>query len=303
MNLSLYLLLLAVFAAVAYAATSCNAPGLARYVVQYRGEWTKAKFPKMFPLRRPYGPASWSKMMGRSHDSTYSMWHLGQFANNGLKQFAKSGATAILDQDPQGQKGIFDVFTGPRLPAGTGVSRTSFFVDGKHPSVSIVIRMIPSPDWFVGVDSLDLCEGDQWKDKVTIQLNPIDAGVDKGLTFTSPDWPSKEKISEITSKSPSHPASPFYYPKLNKLPRIGTLTFEKAPIDISDVDNLSDLLDDNDYVEEEGTSTPIDCEVADWGKWGPCQGKCKTGRKIRYRVVVQPAMNGGAECPTLSDEA
>ncbi|XP_013381891.1 spondin-2-like [Lingula anatina] len=169
--------------------------------------------------------------------------------------------------------------------------------------VSIVIRMIPSPDWFVGVDSLDLCEGDQWKDKVTIQLNPIDAGVDKGLTFTSPDWPSKEKISEITSKSPSHPASPFYYPKLNKLPRIGTLTFEKAPIDISDVDNLSDLLDDNDYVEEEGTSTPIDCEVADWGKWGPCQGKCKTGRKIRYRVVVQPAMNGGAECPTLSDEA
>lgn len=58
----------------------------------------------------------------------------------------------------------------------------------------------------------------------------MDAGTDNGFTFTAPNWPSepKEPVSRITSKRPSHPANSFYYPTLDKLPSIATLTFVKV---------------------------------------------------------------------------
>lgn len=32
-------------------------------------------------------------------------------------------------------------------------------------------RMIPSPDWFIGVDSFDLCVDGNWLDSITIEVN------------------------------------------------------------------------------------------------------------------------------------
>ena len=58
----------------------------------------------------------------------------------------------------------------------------------------------------------------------------MDAGTDNGFTFTAPNWPSepKEPVARITSRRPSHPANSFYYPTLDKLPSIATLTFVKV---------------------------------------------------------------------------
>ena len=62
------------------------------------------------------------------------------------------------------------------------------------------------------------------------QLTPLDGGVDNGLTFSSPDWLTvpPEEIRPITSQSPSHPASSFYYPDLEALPHIAQFTFRKV---------------------------------------------------------------------------
>lgn len=64
-----------------------------------------------------------------------------------------------------------------------------------------MVKMIPSPDWFVGVDSLNLCEGSRWKQEVTIDLQPYDAGTDSGFTFSSPNFPTSppENITKVTS--------------------------------------------------------------------------------------------------------
>lgn len=56
--------------------------------------------------------------------------------------------------------------------------------------LSLIVKVIPSPDWFVGVDSLNLCEGGQWKQEVTFDLHPFDAGTDSGFTFSSPNFPT-----------------------------------------------------------------------------------------------------------------
>ena len=96
--------------------------------------------------------------------------------------------------------------------------------------VSMVAKVVPSPDWFIGVDGLDLCRRSAWLDTHTVDLHPYDAGTDMGYTFTAPNWPETppKPVIQITSQSPSHPANSFYYPDLPNLPPIGRLDFRKV---------------------------------------------------------------------------
>lgn len=59
---------------------------------------------------------------------------------------------------------------------------------------------MPSPDWFVGVDSLNLCEGDHWKEQETVELFPYDAGTDSGFTFSSPNFATipQDTVTEVS---------------------------------------------------------------------------------------------------------
>jgi hypothetical protein len=62
-----------------------------------------------------------------------------------------------------------------------------------------MVRIVPSPDWFVGVDSLDLCESGQWKENVSLELFPYDAGTDSGFTFSSPNYETipQDKVMQV----------------------------------------------------------------------------------------------------------
>ena len=91
-------------------------------------------------------------------------------------------------------------------------------------------KLVPSPDWFVGVDSLDLCEAGHLAASVSRDLQPQDGGTDNGFTFTSPNWPTHPRgvIFVISSRYPTHPAGSFHYPHLEKLPVIATIRFDKV---------------------------------------------------------------------------
>lgn len=51
--------------------------------------------------------------------------------------------------------------------------------------MSIVTALLPSPDWFLGVSNLELCsvETGEWAQSVILNLYPLDAGTDSGLSF------------------------------------------------------------------------------------------------------------------------
>lgn len=38
--------------------------------------------------------------------------------------------------------------------------------------VSLMSRIVPSPDWFIGIDSFDLCVNGNWLDSITIEVGP-----------------------------------------------------------------------------------------------------------------------------------
>ncbi|KAM4854308.1 spondin-2 [Thomomys bottae] len=289
----------------------CTARPLAKYSITFSGKWSQTAFPKQYPLFRP--PAQWSSLLGAAHSSDYSMWRKNEYVSNGLRDFAERGeAWALMKEiEAAGEKlqSVHAVFSAPAVPTGTGQTSAELEVEPRHSLVSFVVRIVPSPDWFVGVDSVDLCEGGRWKEQVALDLYPHDAGTDSGFTFSSPNFATipQDTVTEITSSSPSHPANSFYYPRLKSLPPIARVTlvrlrqspraFVPPALDLASrgneiVDSLS------------GPETPLDCEFSLWSSWGLCRGPCgKLGTKSRTRYVrVQPA-NNGTPCPELEEEA
>ncbi|KAI5646045.1 hypothetical protein NE865_01938 [Phthorimaea operculella] len=201
----------------------CNPDKMTVYRMVLHTYWTREKFPKHYPDWRP--PAQWSRVYGVSHDRSYVLFRLGRRVSPLVRQFAESGRSDALGSAP----GTMDVFGAPAIGQGAGRAEAEFFVDGNHSRVSVMARMIPSPDWFIGVDSFDLCVDGNWLDSITIEVDPLDAGTDNGFTFTAPNWPTAPQgvAYRITSKYPSHPAGSFFYPHLRRLPPIATFQFIK----------------------------------------------------------------------------
>ena len=71
-----------------------------------------------------------------------------------------------------------------------------------------VSKVLPSPDWVVGVDSLSLCQDSSW----LAQLHLADLGLLAGVSYQSPvhlESPARP-VERITSNFPDDENSPFF---------------------------------------------------------------------------------------------
>ena len=86
-----------------------------------------------------------------------------------------------------------------------GYTSTKIMVQNMYSMVSLITMIAPSPDWFVGVDSYDLCGMNGWKEKVTMDLLPWDAGTENGQTYSLNNAPTMpvDVIMRITPNSNS----------------------------------------------------------------------------------------------------
>ncbi|KAG8232109.1 hypothetical protein J437_LFUL011651 [Ladona fulva] len=73
---------------------------------------------------------------GRSHDKSFTLFRVGELSSAGVKAFAESGRSDILDEQSQGGGGVYDEFMAPPIKTGAGRSEAEFFVDGNHSRVS-----------------------------------------------------------------------------------------------------------------------------------------------------------------------
>lgn len=109
---------------------------------------------------------------GRTHDASYVLYRLGQRLTSGARQYVETGRTDGLDTGADFPNTLH-AFTGPAVPQGEGVSTARAFLDANHTLVSVFARINPSPDWFVGLDSFQLCVEGNWVDTVTIEVRLI----------------------------------------------------------------------------------------------------------------------------------
>lgn len=159
----------------------------ARYQVVFQATWSQLTHPADWPAN-----AHWSGIVGGTHNDQVHFWREGETASEGIRLMAERGqqATLLAEIAPAIRNQ-----TAHLSLAGGGISTSPGSVALNFPQpmrrdfplVTLVSMIAPSPDWFVGVDSLSLLADGEWVPKLTVDVYGYDAGTDSGASFASPD--------------------------------------------------------------------------------------------------------------------
>ena len=174
------------------------AQSIATYRVTFESTWSAATHPDGFPANPHF-----SGLVGATHEPGVGLWGDGETASPGIESMAETGNKALLEGE------VAALVAGGQAEmllsgGGIGVSPGSVVLDvtvsASFPLVSLVSMIAPSPDWFVGVDGLDLRDGAGWVSEVDVPLYAYDAGTDSGTSYTAAnaDTQPREPIAPIT---------------------------------------------------------------------------------------------------------
>lgn len=116
------------------------------------GHWSEDKFPRHYPKFRP--PAHFSKSFGVTHNSSFKLFEIGSVAGTGMIDFCTTGDSNVLENDLN--DAVFDEFTIPKLQNPVDKVESRLFVNSNFSIISIVTKLMPSPDWLIGLKSLQV---------------------------------------------------------------------------------------------------------------------------------------------------
>ncbi|CAD0200028.1 unnamed protein product [Chrysodeixis includens] len=312
---------------------NCQVCEDARYQLTFEGLWSYNTHPAMFPTAREL--ARFSDVVGASHSKDFSLFKYNSDSTAGLQLLAEQGNTTNLEIEIYEQLGVHvrTIIKATAPPRPNMNTLTTFRASRKHHMVSLATGIVPSPDWFLGVANLELCDAksNQWAKNITFNLYPMDAGTDSGKKFdssneaTAPAQPISSAI--IAPEIPKELVKPFarlrfhlvrtyYNPNCSNEPR-PTQEPEGEGDDGSEEnpdDDEKPTVPKFEYrpptppittTSEEPTSvdpdSPPNCPVTSWGEWQACEGECidnkLEGYKIRFRSHVG---DPSPECSKMS---
>ncbi len=202
--------------------TGAHAQSIAVYRVTFDAEWSAATHPTDFPSNPHFSP-----LVGATHNDSVTLWQPGGLASPGIESMAELGRTTLLmgeidAMEDQGSIGSF-LLGGP-IALSPGSRVLTFETSSEFPLLSLVSMIAPSPDWFVGTQSLPLRDGGAWSERIEFELWPYDAGTDSGVSFESPNLDTNPQVPIATISG----EFPF-----TGLPRIGTYTIELLSVSCS----------------------------------------------------------------------
>ena len=185
------------------------------YDVVFASIWSAETHPTSIPPNPHF-----SGLIGGTHVANVTFWAEGSLASPGIKRMAELGQKDPLDSEVEAaiQAGTADGLLSGDVSSSPGSVELTFDINVDSPLVTLVTMIAPSPDWFLGVNSLSLLEEGSWVSSVVIELFAYDAGTDSGVIYTSPDEATDPpaNISRITE-------SPF-----NVMSPLGTFTFTRS---------------------------------------------------------------------------
>lgn len=166
----------------------------ATYRVTFTTNFTETTHPTDYP-----DTASFGKVFLAAHSASQNIFIMGNVASEGLKLYAEDGDLSTLLNEHSGgdDDTAMTIFTGS---SNVGTSTTVTFDVNVTPArtrISFVSKISPSPDWFVGVPSINLVNGNELIESASYRLFPLDAGSDSGASYESPDSPEPGPITEI----------------------------------------------------------------------------------------------------------
>jgi len=210
--------LLLALAGLLVAAQAAFAGSGATYTVTFEGQWTAANHPREYPAH-----AHFSGLIGATHGTGYALFREGGIATDGLERLSEMGAHSPLDQEIRkaieaGTAGAL-LTSGPLFDLPKSASIT-FAVDDKHPMVSLVAMIAPSPDWFAGVADVNLRAGGAWVKHHEVIVYAWDAGTDSGITYQADDADTQPRQPIALNRS-------HHFTNGKTLLPVGKLVFQK----------------------------------------------------------------------------
>ena len=233
-----------------------QAQATAEYRVTFDSTWSSATHPIQFPPN-----AHFSNLIGSLHAAGAGFWAPGDISTPGMESMAETGSVSPLNSEIQSSitsGDSTDLLIGPII-FSPGSTFIEFTASETHPLLSLVTMIAPSPDWFLGIDSVPLNAGGTWIHQTTIDLYAYDAGTDSGATY-------------IAANLDTNPPDPIFMittaPFATGTPPLGTFTIERldAPpqfirADVNE-DGLVDLGDAVRALDGLFLSNPIGCQSA-----------------------------------------
>lgn len=125
-----------------------------------------------------------------THSRRFSAFVLSGFATHGVQNVAEIGDNSVLIEELQAETAapfIHSMATND-APIFDGDTFTAELeVNCEYTRISFISMVAPSPDWFIGVDNMNLFQGGFFIDRAEGDLFVYDAGTDSGTTFDAPD--------------------------------------------------------------------------------------------------------------------
>lgn len=153
----------------------------------------------------------WSKLVGANHKNTITFLEAGSIASQGIENIAEDGVNTNFKNDVI--TSINDCHSeqyidgnGLFLSSGFTIEINGLQVSEQFPLLTLISMIAPSPDWMVFINDVNLRNSGNtdWKNSISIDLYPFDAGTDSGTNYNSPDAdiPNHIAISSLQGISP-----------------------------------------------------------------------------------------------------
>ncbi|MDC7994734.1 spondin domain-containing protein [Altibacter sp. HG106] len=162
----------------------------ATYLVTFTPNFTDTAFPDDYPSNPMF-----SGMVLAVHGEDKAIFQPGTLASDALRVFAEEGESSDLVSDLRmsGDEDSVDflVSTYPQSEGPTTAQSVTVTIDPDHTAISFVSSLLPSPDWFVGINTVSMIEStNSLYDELTVNVVAYDAGTDSGTTYDSSDMPT-----------------------------------------------------------------------------------------------------------------
>merc|ERR1740124_1677080 len=158
-------------------------------------------------------------LQGDPSRGEYGIPTRGEYADQGVANIATTGNTEVFLQNQW-----FGVSLGRQfwshwvgLPAAScgaanpskPQTRTNLVLDEQNTKISAIHMMAPSPDWFTGINAVDMCVDGYWVATKTITAVPYDVGVDGGVYFRTANVPQDLNTNKIAKVACDGAGGPF----------------------------------------------------------------------------------------------